>query len=358
MITGHTIGSIKRNVLDPMSEMLGVTIRLDTFGMFELFGNRVHCFGADKQDSYKTLTGLTAHGWYGNEVTLQHENTIVEAFSRVSGEGARIFWDTNPDYPEHPIKVNYINQSGARLSTGRYRIKSWHFNLDDNPFLPAEYVENLKATTPPGMWYDRRIKGLWVAAEGLVYEGFDRNVHVYEPTTLPSEWTRYRAIDFGFVNPFVCLWGAVDYDGRLYVYDEHYQANMLIADHASAIKRRPGVFKSDVADHDAQERAELDDNGIPTRPAKKDVALGIQRVAERLVVRADGYPRLFISTKCENLIREIARYAWEERKPDKPVKEEPKKVEDHAVDALRYMVMELDEGTSGVADIAASQLGL
>ena len=357
IITGHTMGSVKRNVVDPMSELLGQTLRVDTFGTFGLFGNQMHVFGADKADSYKAMTGMTARGWYANEATLHHENTIQEAFSRVSGEGARIFWDTNPDYPEHPVKLQHIDHSGERLPSGRLRVRSWHFDLDDNPTLPADYIANLKASTPPGMWYDRRIKGLWVAAEGLVYELFDRAVHVVKPFTPPAGWLRVRAVDFGFTNPFVCLFGAVDYDGRLYVYDEHYQAGTLIKDHAAAIHKR-GAAAWTVADHDAQERAELAECGVPTRAADKDVSLGIQRVAERMVVLPDGYPRLFIGANCTNLLRELGQYAWEERKDGKAVKEEPRKTNDHAVDALRYLTMALDSGYSGVANIAAGDLGL
>ena len=357
IISGHTLGSIKRNVLDPISDEFGVDCKTDAGGTFSLWGNKVHCFGADKADSYKAITGMTAHGWYGNEVTLQHDNSIQECFSRISGDDARVFWDTNPDYPEHPIKTNYIDKSGDKLSDNRLRIQSWHFDLDDNPYLPADYVENLKASTPPGMWYDRKVKGQWIAAEGLVYELFDRNVHVYEPFIPPADWKRIRSVDFGHTNPFVCLWGAVDYDGRLYIYDEHYQAKALIEDHAQAIHGR-GAVSWTTADHDAQERAELNAKGIPTMAAIKDVSLGIQRVAERLVVLPDGYPRLFISGNCVNLLREFGQYVWEPMKDGKPVKEEPHKEHDHSMDALRYMVMALDKGKGGVSDVGAGELGL
>jgi PBSX family phage terminase large subunit len=150
IVTGNTLGSIKRNVLDPLAEMTGQDTKTDQSGTFTLFGNEVHCFGADKADSYKAVTGMTAHGWYANEATLQHENTLQEAFSRLSGDDARVFWDTNPDYPEHPVKLQYIDKSGERLSNGRLRIQSWHFELTDNPYLPADYIETLRASTPPG----------------------------------------------------------------------------------------------------------------------------------------------------------------------------------------------------------------
>ena len=102
IITGHTVPSVVRNVLQPIYEMFGVDTKLDAYNRFWLFGNRMNVFGGDKVDSYKPMTGMTAYGWYGNEVSLQHENTIQEAFNRCSGDGVKIIWDTNPDYPDHP----------------------------------------------------------------------------------------------------------------------------------------------------------------------------------------------------------------------------------------------------------------
>jgi len=359
ILTGYTIGSVERNVIKHWSERWGVNIRLDQHSRFDLYGNKINCFGADKTDSYKSMTGMTSHGWYANEVTLQHKNTRTEAFQRCSGEGYRIFWDTNPDYPEHPVKVDYIDHSGEKLETGRIRIKSWHFALTDNTFLTPEYLENIKATTPPGMMYDRRIKGLWVAAEGLVYEGWNPNVHVIDGFEIPDDWQRVRGIDWGFTNPFVCLWGAIDPDGRLYIYDEYYQPKVLIKYHARRINRNPGVFRWTVADHDAQDNAEIRQFGIHTRRAQKEVELGIQKVAERLVVQADKKPRLSIFRKCKNTAREMGIYCWQEQKDGKPVKEEPLKVDDHCPDVIRYIVMELDHSrVMRMSRINQSQLGL
>ena len=346
IVTGHTIGSIERNVLKPLYDMFGIDTRLDKHNRFLMWRNIVNCFGADKSDSYKAMTGMTSHGWYGNEITLQSPNTIHEAFERCSGEGYRIFWDTNPDYPEHPIKMDYINHSDDRLSNGNLRIKSWHFELDDNIFLTSEYIENLKKSTPLGMWYDRRIKGLWVAAEGLVYEGWNPNVHVVEPFDIPDDWQRVRGIDWGFVNPFVMLWGAVDHDGRLYIYHEYYVTRTLIKYLARYINSVQGKYSWTVADHDAQDNAEIKQYGIVTKPAQKDVLIGIQKVAERLVVQPDGKPRLMIFRNCPNTRREMGKYCWAERKEGRPVKEEPMKIDDHSTDNIRYMTMELDHPSS------------
>jgi phage terminase large subunit len=192
-----------------------------------------------------------------------------------------------------------------------------------------------------GEFAKQEIDGDFVAFEGLVYSEFDRGVHVAE-RTIGEGWGRLRSIDYGYTNPFVCLWGAVDEDNRLHIYDEHYRAKTLIRDHAEAIRRRDGIYRFTVADHDAQDNAEMGAVGISTRPAQKDVIRGIQKLKARLAVQADGRPRLTIAPKCANLIREFSSYRWNETKEGRNDKEEPVKENDHAMDALRYMVMEID----------------
>ena len=369
IITGYTIGSIERNVIRPMCEMFNMKIKPDQFNRFDWFGNKVHCFGTDNENSYKSEQGLTAYGWYANEMILHHPNSIKESFDRTSGDGFRIIGDTNPSYPDHSIKTDLIDKSGERLDSGQLRILSLHWELEDNTKLSRAYVENLKKTTPPGMWYDRAIKGLWVAAEGVVYEGFNRETHVIEPFEIPAHWKRYRAIDFGYTNPFVCLWGAVDEDGRLFIYEEHKQAQMLIGDHVRKIRNRDEYYTDEwggeheigyetVSDHDAQDNAELRALGLYTRNANKDVTIGIQKVAERMVKQPDGRHRLYIFGNCKETIREIGKYAWAEKKEGKPIKEEPVKVDDHCMDALRYMVMDIDKPGISVPDYSAGDIGL
>jgi phage terminase large subunit len=91
--------------------------------------------------------------------------------------------------------------------------------------------------------------------------------------------------------------------------------------------------------------------------ARKDVLAGLQRVKSRLVVQGDGYPRLFVSSRCVNVIKEFELYRWQDSKDDRNDKEEPLKQNDHAMDALRYMVMQMD-APSGVAQVSAASLGL
>jgi len=362
ILTGRTIGSIERNVIAPMEEASGRTIQLNNYNQFAWGQHRICCFGTDNENSFKAMQGMTSHGWYANEVTTHHPNSIIEAFQRTSGPGFKIFWDTNPDHPYHSVKVDFIDRSGERSEDGKLLILSHHFALTDNEFLTPEYIEQVKRTSPAGMWYDRRIKGLWVAAEGIIYEGFDRTKHTCKPFKIPNDWQRVRGIDFGTVHPFVMLWGAVDPDGRLYIYREYFRTHTLITDHAKKIKELSGMKFDDagkvtdkgekyiwtVSDHDAQERLEYESHDIPTKPANKAVKLGIEYTAQRMAEQIDGRPRVIIFDECTELIRQIGTYRWRPYEEGKPYKEEPLKVDDDGPDVLRYMITELDHNSSPI----------
>ena len=185
------------------------------------------------------------------------------------------------------------------------------------------------------------LNGVWRGNEGAVYSEFDEDVHVVEPFEIPGSWRRLRSIDFGYTNPFVCLWGALDSDGRLYIYREHYKAGVRTAEHAETILKLSGDerYCATVADHDAAERAELESRGIRTEAAVKNVAGGIQSVKNRLAVCADDRPRLYFFRTLRNLLSEIYDYRWLPARDGGNAREEPLKQNDHAMDALRYMVV-------------------
>ena len=211
----------------------------------------------------------------------------------------------------------------------------------ENTFLPPGYLEDLQANYT-AEFARQEIDGAFVAFEGLVYSEFRPDLHVVKPFEIPDDWQRVRAVDFGFTNPFVCLWGAVDPDGRIYVYDEHYRRRELIKDHAAAILRRTDPIAWTVADHDAQDAAELASCGVHTVPAQKTVLVGIQKVKARLAVQPDGRPRLFFIDSVVNTLKELGMYRWADQQAGKNEKEEPVKEADHAMDALRYLCMQID----------------
>jgi hypothetical protein len=206
--------------------------------------------------------------------------------------------------------------------------------------------------------------GIWAAAEGTVYEdSWDRARNVIERFPVPREWPRYLCVDFGYTNPFVCAWWAMDPDGRLYCYREIYKTKTLVEDHAKQIKHysRWGLEGGDplpreiICDHDAEDRATLERHlGLITRPAHKSVRDGIQATAARLRPAGDGKPRLMYfrdalverdmelvrQKKPACTIEEPESYVWAEN--NLGIKEEPVKENDHGMDQSRYMVARFD----------------
>ncbi len=221
------------------------------------------------------------------------------------------------------------------------------FKSIDNPHLDPKLIENARNDLSPQM-FRQEFEASFETFTGLVYKEFDRNVHVIKPFEIHNSWTRLRGIDFGFTNPFVCLWVAIDGDENIYVYDEHYKSQSLLKEHAQVIHAKTGRSNIAATYRDpsaAQEAEELTDLGVYTTPAintinsDKDYRVGINAVASKLQINPHtGKPKLFVFNNCVNLIEEFQKYRWEEKKDGVNQKEKPMKFNDHAMDALRYIL--------------------
>lgn len=303
---------------------------------------------------------------YINEVTELIEGEWENLTTRLRNgvmPYQQIYGDCNPDAPSHWLRL--------RADAGRtLMFESRH---EDNPSVTPEYLARLDALT--GVRYQRLRLGNWAAAEGMVYDGWDRKAHLLPsvplpddypadnlcPAGIPREWDRYWGIDFGYTNPFCFQSWAKDGDGRLYRYREIYRTQRLVEDHARAIlavtqgEPRPRAI---ICDHDAEDRATFERHtGMRTDPAPKAVDAGIQLVAARLKPAGDGKPRLFfiagaLTEVDSNLIdkrlptcseQEIEAYVWDttggRRKGEQPVKSN-----DHGMDCARYVVKHIDDG--------------
>lgn len=305
------------------------------------------------------------------ELTLTDWEALTTRLRNGKVSFQQLMADTNPDTDTHWLKKRC--DTGATLL-----LESRH---EDNPTIVnadgsytergADYMATLDALT--GVRHARLRKGLWVAAEGQIYEEWDPAVHLIDQFEIPAGWTRWWAVDFGFRNPFVCQRWAQDPDGRLYLYSEIYRTERLVEEHASDVLAQVARLgtKADgnagvriwkepkpraiVTDHDAEGRATFVEKvGLPTVAASKAVKDGIQAVQSRLKPYKDGKPRLFImrdalTYRDPGLVtralptctaEEVGGYVWN------ATKEEPVKENDHGMDAMRYLVMHVDKGTS------------
>ena len=224
----------------------------------------------------------------------------------------------------------------------------FYADLNDNRKSRGGHVDDKEIDQMIGQWpaeiQETRIKGHFAAFAGAVYKTFSQDIHVIKPFEIPSDWTRYRVIDWGFNNPFVCLWLARDPDRCWYVYAEHYMARESLAYHAEKVKQISGTekYRATWADHDAQERFEFNKLDISTLPAKKDIHLGIEVVQAALKIQPNGKPRLFIFKNCQHTIGEMAGYRWAEGTESKDAKDDPLKVNDHCPDCVRYCLYSVE----------------
>lgn len=230
-------------------------------------------------------------------------------------------------------------------------------NSLENPFLPQDYRDKLETYT--GIYYDRYVLGKWVGLEGLVYPNFSRNRHVIEPFEIGGDWTKFRTIDFGYSNPFVCQWWAQHppniqncicpaprHNDEWYMYREIYYSERLVQEHADVINSFPEVITSSIADWDSGDRAVLDKNNIATTKANKEVANGIQTVYrmldnEKLYFFEDALVeedfRLKENRKPTETTGEFGNYKWQDAALNKNAKELPRMKDDHGMDAMRYL---------------------
>ena len=265
----------------------------------------------------------------------------------------------NPDRPTHWLRKR-ADAGRLLMLDSRHEENPVLWDLVSRTWTPAgtQYIARLDALT--GVRKQRLRLGRWVQAEGMVYEGWDRAAHLIDPFPIPAEWRRIRAIDFGYTNALSCGFWAIDDDGRMYLYREIYMTRRTVAVHTRQIKElsEGEDIEATVCDHDAEDRATLEENGIPTVAADRAVSPGIQAVQERLKRAGDGRPRLFVMRDClverDALLaeakkptcteEEIDGYVWPEDQAGRAVKEQPVKVDDHGMDGMRYAVMYVDQG--------------
>ena len=330
IIGGTTQASIRRNILNDLEAILGKSINLSKDNHFKLFGNKVYCFDGANADSYKKARGFTAYGAFLNEATTLHDSFVKEVISRCSGEGARIYMDTNPENPTHSVKTDYIDKDGQRLKNGQLNIKAFNFTLYDNTFLNKEYVESIEASTPSGMFFDRDILGIWVASEGVVYQDFNKDIHYIKEAN--TEFKKvFCGVDFGWEHYGSIVVVGLGLDNRYYLIKEyaykHKDIEYWINIAKEIIKEYGNVnFYCDYARPDYVHKLQI--NGIRAINAKKDVLEGISTIATLFKTN-----KLLVLEDNVNIFKtEIYNYVWAKGK-DEPIKQQ-----DDVLDSLRYAI--------------------
>lgn len=198
ILAGKTMGALKKNVVRPMQQILEAWgwsytyIRSGTDARIEIGSNTYYLYGANTEASQDALQGLTAAGAYADEAALFPQSFIDQMIGRCSVDGWKVWMNCNPEGPHAYIKEEFIDKAKEKKV---YRL---HFMMDDNLTLSAQRKEAYKRSwSPRSVFYKRFILGLWVAADGLIYQQFADNVKQY---LIDENWLKENEIIYATIG--------------------------------------------------------------------------------------------------------------------------------------------------------------
>ncbi len=336
-ICGKTVESAVKNIVEPFlgvkaaREKYNVNWRKADKTLVVTRGkkqNIFEVFGGKDESSFTLIQGRTLAGVLFDEVALQTRSFVEQALARCSVEGSRFWFNCNPDSPNHWFYREWLEKAQE------HNALHLHFELDDNPSLSDEIKERYR-TMYSGVFYQRYVLGLWVAADGIIYPQFNREKHIVK--SKPRNYSRYYvSIDYGTSNPTsMGLWGF--YAGKWYrvadsYHDGRENAPRTDEEHYKELKRLvkgniPGEspisrIRAVIVDPSAASFIQtIKRHGeFVVKPANNDVIEGIANTATEL-----DSGRLLFCDCCHDIFREFGSYVWDkkasERGEDKPVKQ-------------------------------------
>lgn len=344
LMAGKTLRTLKRNVLDPMSEIFGSAFSYNIYKKeADLFGRKVYLESAANADSENKLRGMTLMGAYCDELTLFSESFFTMLLSRLSERGAKVFATTNPDDPDHWLKRNYIDNKKANLL-------SIKFKLEDNVFLPEEYIRQLRNEFH-GVFYDRFILGKWTKAEGRIYDGFSaKNIigrkELNERLNHKKLILSVVGVDYGGSGS-ASAFAHVGFDeefSNVYVLSEYYDkenrsAENLISAFSEFVQREKERFPT-------LSRAYCDSaEQLLVKSFRRAVRIEVSNAKKRpintrinMLNRLIASGRFYVVNECRRTIDAIGSAVWDEHYPSLNKRLDNGTSNIDSLDALEYAI--------------------
>lgn len=354
-ICGKTVASTRRNIIEPLIEMLKQrkfkVIDRKTEGKLIVIKNNnkntYYIFGGKDEGSASLIQGITLGGVLFDEVALMPRSFVEQAMARCSVNGSKYWFNCNPEGPQHWFYVEHI------LKWKERKYIRIHFCLEDNPSLSKERIDNYKSLYT-GIFYKRFILGEWAFTNGIVYdmvtdENFYYNSNresVVPIKIIENDIKPYYGVDFGTANPQVYLevYKYVDYAKKemcFYVENEYYWNSRK-----KLMQKTPDEYVSDFNNW-CKEFSYLiiDPSATPLKAAHRKYGHNVINAKNNVEEGIIGLSTLFANKmikinkdNCPNLCVELGLYRWNEKKLNNGV-EEVLKENDHCCDALRYAIM-------------------
>ena len=334
LFVGKTLNSLKRNILNDIAMWVGPeNFKLRMIQKeAEIYGRTVWLEGANDDASYQKIQGETLVRALGEEITTWPESFFKMMMSRLSEDDARAYLTMNPGPPNHWFKKQYLDRE-ADLN-----MKSWHFTLEDNPYLSEQYIIDIKKEYT-GLWYERYIDGKWVLADGTIYSNFDKSIHCIDKIPDGKWQSLYIGCDYGQTHPTAFL-KAVKIGDTYYITDEYKEQDKLNTTLSSDLKAFIGgkYPRSILVDPSAKsfKNQLIADDFKRVKNANNTVNDGLAKIANAF----ETGKLVIVQNRCPQLIEEIGGYVWDskasERGDEKPIKEN-----DDLLDCLRYIGNEI-----------------
>lgn len=368
-MSGKTIQSFRRNVVSPLKQMMlgrGYLYKDNRSANYiEIYNPRTnttnyfYIFGGKDEGSQDLVQGITTAGFFFDEVALMPESFVNQAVARCSVAGAKFWFNCNPDHPKHWFKKEWLDKLKSKKAL------HLHFTMDDNYSLNEETKARYRRNFT-GVFYQRYILGLWVAAEGVIYDMFREKIHVVKqaPFTKLQAERLFIAVDYGTQNATTFgKYGAqkirqrihktpprddgmLDVKYHYHLFETFYHSGResgqqkTSKEYVDELEKFIGndeidyiIVDPSAADLIAEINTRKDEYGLPKYtviPARNEVKEGISHVMNHLKLR-----KFTMDETCTEDVNEFYSYIWDEKALDRG-EEQPVKEHDHCMDRTRY----------------------
>lgn len=352
-LCGKTISAFRRNIVkdlkqiakkrgykvkDKRSENCLVITKKQTTNYYYIFGGK-------DESSQDLIQGITLAGAYLDEVVLMPKSFVDQCLARCSVENSKYWFTCNPGTPHHYFKIDFIDKAEEK------NFLYLHFDMNDNPTLSEDKKSQYRSLYT-GTFYQRYIEGLWVAAEGLIYQVSDKNFIDKEKIPICNEY--YIAGDYGTYNPMA--WG---FYGIKYIREKKYVYKIAEYHHSGRETQKPKSdeeYANDFVEwkeklekqYGEVENITFDPSAASFMIALRNKDINVKRARNAVKGEKDdlaGIPlvqsyissgRYLISKDCEQTKKELYSYIWDEKSAERG-EEKAVKENDHHMDADRYL---------------------
>ena len=356
VFSGYSKNTVRNNVLVELLPYLknyhGAQIKFNSASGeldIKLWGKLYNCLvvGGGKSDSDSNIQGATWDFWYANELPKHHYGFYNMALSRLTPENARAIADSNPESSNHWLYTERIKPYLENDPNIRSIFDYHHFTMEDNANLSKAFIENQKKLYK-GVFEARKIKGLWVVAQGLVYDTFSTQKHtcthkkILEKIQNADFIDFFLGLDWGWRHPLCCGLYGFTKDKKYYKIDELYGSKLDENDVCNWILKKQNEYgryfrfiNADNARPEQNHKLRQKLKNITIHEEKPKIVDSIATV--RSIINFD---RLIINKeRCKNTLREFGVYRYpneDERETKSANLDLPLKENDDAMDETRY----------------------